>query len=217
MSKRMPTLLRWIEAHEAQLVTERAVLARWEGEREAPARHAETPEAPALGLAAPIRGVLMRLAQARDALLGRSAGTAAVSKPTTKAGILFLGFLAAMGVVDVSRAPSEAQPAPAEATPAASAVAESVAPAGVAPVAPASAGEAELDGMWQSVRDEVLPGRLPEEAQRLVWRRLWRLDPSFRESDWLDEIGTGPATDVAEGRPTGETAALAAGRGAEAH
>ena len=168
MSKRMPTLLRWIEAHEQQLVTERAVLARWEGEREAPARHAGTPEAPAFWLAAPIRGVLMRLAQARDALLGRSAGTAAVSKPMTKAAILFLGFLAAMGALDPSRAPRVAQSAPAEATSAASAAAESVAPAGVAPVAPAAAGEAELDGLWQSVRDEVLPGRPPEEAQRRV-------------------------------------------------
>jgi hypothetical protein len=212
----MPTLLRWIEAHEAQLVAERVVLARWEGEREAPARHAGTPESPAFGLAAPIRGVLMRLAQARDALLGRSGGTAAVSKPTTKAAILFLGLFAIMGAVSLSPVPGEAQMAPAEATPVASPGSESGEAVGVVTATGPAAEAAEIDRLWGVVREEVLPGRLPEEAQRLVWRRLWQLDPSFRESDGLDEIGTATAAAAAEGRATGETAAFAARRDAEA-
>jgi hypothetical protein len=92
----------------------------------------------------------------------------------------------------------------------AGAVAESIATACLAPAAPAPTGSAELDRLWQKVREEVLPGWLPEEAQRLVWRRLWQLDPSFRESDWLDELATITAADAGQGSPTGEMGALAA-------
>jgi hypothetical protein len=72
MRKRVSTLFSWIEAHEAQRLAERAILARGEGEREAPARDAKTP---APKPAAPMQGVRSRLAQMRAALLGRSGRT----------------------------------------------------------------------------------------------------------------------------------------------
>jgi len=199
---------------------EQTNLVRRQGEREAHPQETGTPEASASGQATSIRRVRLQLARPRNPLARRSVRTAAasaVSKPATKMGILFLGFLVGMGAVGLSPAPGEAQSAPAQTTPVAGAVAESDASASLAPAAPAPTGSAELNRLWQRVREEVLPGRLPEEAQRLVWRRLWQLDPSFRQSDWLDEIGTITAADAGQGSPTGETGALAAaatGKGA---
>jgi len=140
----------------------------------------------------------------------RTAKTVGVSKTAKKAGILFLGFLLGTGAVGLSPAPGEAQSAPAQTIPVAGAVAGSITTASLAPAAPAPTGNAELDLLWQRVREEVLPGRLPEEAQRLVWRRLWQLDPSFRQRDWMDEVGTITAADAGPGSPTGESGALAA-------
>ena len=73
MSERMSTLLGWIEAHEAQHMSEQAILARRESEWEA--RHAKT-----LGVACPesnaaTQGIRWRLAWIRDALLGGSGRT----------------------------------------------------------------------------------------------------------------------------------------------
>ena len=42
-----------------------------------------------------------------------------------------------------------------------------------------------------------------------MWRRLWQLDPSFRESDGLDALPAERPEDAAEGRPAGGTGALA--------
>ena len=73
MSKRMPTLLRWIEAYEVRRKSEQAILARRASEWEARPRDAKTPapEPPA-----PMQSLRSRLARMRDALLGRSGRTA---------------------------------------------------------------------------------------------------------------------------------------------
>ena len=73
MSKRMPTLLRWIEAHEMQRKSEQAILARRASEWEERARDVK---APAPEPAAPMQSLRSRLAQMRDLLLGRSGRTA---------------------------------------------------------------------------------------------------------------------------------------------
>ena len=73
MSKRIPTLLRWIEAHEVRRKSEQAILARRASEWEARARDAKEP---APEPATPMQAVRSRLAQMRDVLLGRSGRTA---------------------------------------------------------------------------------------------------------------------------------------------
>ena len=73
MSKRIPTLLRWIEAHEVRRKSEQTILARRASEWEERARDVKAlaPES-----ATPMQGVRSRLTQMRDLLLGRSGRTA---------------------------------------------------------------------------------------------------------------------------------------------
>lgn len=218
MSQQTSTLFRWIEAHEAQHMSEQAFLARRETEWDARAQDAKTPRARASGSAAPKQGDRLRLAQIRDALLGWSRRTAerrALSKSAAKAGVLLLGVLAGLGAVGIGPAPGHAQTA--VAPPVTSAGAGNVEIVSLAPDATAAPYAAALDRLWRSAREQVLPGRLPEEAQRQVWRRLWQMDPSFRESDGLDEIGTATDADVAAGGPAETMGALAVRRDTEGY
>ncbi len=188
MSKRVSTLLGWIEAHEARCISEQAILARREYEHEKSARGRAVPADAARDIITTVRGVRLWLAQAGQALRRR--------RGRAEAGLLLVGFFSGIAAVGASPSLGWAQTAAAPAVAAEEDGADRSEPAD----------RAEL---WRAVREQVLPGQLPEDAQQLMWRRLWQLDPSFRESDGLDALPTERAEEAAEVRPAGGTDALA--------
>ena len=219
MSQQNSTLFRWIEAHEAQHMSEQAMLARRDSEWDAPAREVKTPGERASRQAERKQGDRLRLGQIRDALLrwtGRAAERRGFFRPAAKGGVLLVGLLAGVGTLGIGAAPGKAQMAASLASPMQSADAGNGETAGLASEAAAARDIAELARLWQSAREQALPGRLPEEAQQQVWRRLWQMDPSFRESDGLDEIGAATEADVAAGGPVKAAGTLAARRDTEA-
>ncbi len=71
MSKRVSTLLSWIEAHEARCISEQAVLARREGEWGEAVPGGKTPGQAVSAPAGMMRGFGLWLAQAAGELFGR--------------------------------------------------------------------------------------------------------------------------------------------------
>ena len=200
MSKRVSTLLGWIEAREARCISEQAILARRENEREKSADESSALAGAARDLITTVRGVRLWLAQAGQTLRRR--------RGRAEAGLLLVGFFAGIAAVAASPSLGWAQTAAAPAVAATEDGAGRSEPADFG-AASASTTPPERADLWRAVREQVLPGRLPEDAQELIWRRLWQLDPSFRESDGLDSLPAERAEEAAEGRSAGETDALA--------
>jgi len=40
--------------------------------------------------------------------------------------------------------------------------------------------------LWHAVRELVLPGKVSEETQRRILRRVWIADPAMRDSSFID-------------------------------
>ncbi len=200
MSKRVSTLLGWIEAHEVRCISEQAMLARLENEREKSADESSALADAARDLITTVRGVRLWLAQAGQALRRR--------RGRAEAGLLLIGFFTGIAAVGASPSLGWAQTAAAPAVAAEEDCADRSEPANLGATAGDTAA-AERVELWRAVREQVLAGRLPEDAQQLMWRRLWQLDPSFRESDGLDALPAERAEEAAEGRSAGGTGALA--------
>ena len=200
MSERVSTLLGWIEAHEARCISEQAILARRENEQEKSRHESAAPANTARDIITSVRGVRLWLAQTGQALCRRRA--------RAEVGLLLVGFFAGIAAVAASPSLGWAQAAATPAVAAKEDGADRSEPADLGAAAGDTA-TAERAELWRAVREQVLPGRLPEDAQQLMWRRLWQLDPSFRESDGLDALPAERAEEAAQGRSAGGTDALA--------
>jgi hypothetical protein len=139
MSKRVSTLLGWIEAQEVRCISEQAMLARRENEREKSADESSALADAARDLITTVRGVWLWLAQAGQALRRR--------RGRAEAGLLLVGFLASAGAVAASPSLGWAQSAAAPAVAAKEDGADRSAPADLGAVA-----------------DDALPAERAEEA-----------------------------------------------------